>query len=510
MADIDADAIWALSDALAVEPTTEQRTASATVSRIDNDGTIWVRLAGAESATPVNGGCTVEVEPNDAVTVRIENGRCAITGSTSKPATNSAAVESRVAPVENTAMDAKSEATTARKIANEAANVAAATGQYFWHDENGAHVSIEAQNPTGASNSVWNSLGLLIRKAANNLVSITASAIAFFDGNGNADSNIVARFGADGAQIGKSGAAHSIIDANGQRFYGGSNGTTQLANIGYGQTATESGTTTSLYYTFGTRAANSTIGAKSLAEGNDVTASGRYSHAEGQETIASGHYGAHAEGFYTHATGDSSHAQNMSTRAVCHAQTVIGTYNVEDDPTITTHPNEIPYFGSYALIVGNGTSNSDRHNAFTVSWDGSAFCYKELNAQTVRARTAFKIGNTEITDFVVEQGTSGIWTYRKWSSGIAECWGRYSGSIAVNVAAAAYGGYRSAQITVPLPSGFFTAAPRVTGTFTSAQGIWLNNMAGTTASNVLFYLSSGTSYTAATRYVDIHAFGNWK
>lgn len=24
--------------------------------------------------------------------------------------------------------------------------------------------------------------------------------------------------------------------------------------------------------------------------------------------------------------------------------------------------------------------------------------------------------------YIVEQGTSGIWTYRKWSDGIAECW----------------------------------------------------------------------------------------
>lgn len=28
-----------------------------------------------------------------------------------------------------------------------------------------------------------------------------------------------------------------------------------------------------------------------------------------------------------------------------------------------------------------------------------------------------------VGDFVVEQGTSGIWTYRKWNNGIAECWG---------------------------------------------------------------------------------------
>lgn len=29
------------------------------------------------------------------------------------------------------------------------------------------------------------------------------------------------------------------------------------------------------------------------------------------------------------------------------------------------------------------------------------------------------------TDMVVEEGTSGIWTYRKWSNGTAECWGTY-------------------------------------------------------------------------------------
>ena len=28
------------------------------------------------------------------------------------------------------------------------------------------------------------------------------------------------------------------------------------------------------------------------------------------------------------------------------------------------------------------------------------------------------------SDYVVEQGTDGIWTYRKWASGIAECWGK--------------------------------------------------------------------------------------
>ena len=32
--------------------------------------------------------------------------------------------------------------------------------------------------------------------------------------------------------------------------------------------------------------------------------------------------------------------------------------------------------------------------------------------------------STTSVDYIVDQGTSGIWTYRKWNSGIAECWGR--------------------------------------------------------------------------------------
>jgi hypothetical protein len=40
--------------------------------------------------------------------------------------------------------------------------------------------------------------------------------------------------------------------------------------------------------------------------------------------------------------------------------------------------------------------------------------------------------NSMKIDYVVEQGTSGIWTYRKWDSGIAECWGTYSNTISAS------------------------------------------------------------------------------
>lgn len=34
-------------------------------------------------------------------------------------------------------------------------------------------------------------------------------------------------------------------------------------------------------------------------------------------------------------------------------------------------------------------------------------------------------------DFVVDYGCIGIWSYRKWNSGFAECWGKYTGTVAL-------------------------------------------------------------------------------
>lgn len=40
----------------------------------------------------------------------------------------------------------------------------------------------------------------------------------------------------------------------------------------------------------------------------------------------------------------------------------------------------------------------------------------------VRYRTKAELQGDLAADYIVEQGTSGIWAYRKWASGVAECW----------------------------------------------------------------------------------------
>ena len=136
---------------------------------------------------------------------------------------------------------------------------------------------------------------------------------------------------------------------------------------------------------FNSYAYNKAIGNYSHAEGGDTTALGNCSHAEGSNTNATGNYShaegqsakaradySHAEGSGTTASGIVSHAEGGSTSAnsVCsHAegaytiassayQHVQGKYNTEDTNN------------KYAFIIGNGTSNSARSNAFAVDWNG--------------------------------------------------------------------------------------------------------------------------------------------
>ena len=126
-------------------------------------------------------------------------------------------------------------------------------------------------------------------------------------------------------------------------------------------------------------------GSYSHAEGYNTTASGSYSHAEGYNTTASGHT-SHAEGSYTTASGSYSRAEGRYTTASAHAShaegyntTASGSYSHAEGSYTTASGsyshvegkyNIIDNANKYAHIIGNGTSDSDRSNAFTVDWNG--------------------------------------------------------------------------------------------------------------------------------------------
>lgn len=84
---------------------------------------------------------------------------------------------------------------------------------------------------------------------------------------------------------------------------------------------------------------------------------GNVAHAEGNYCFAVG-TGSHAEGYHTKALHEASHAEGVGTITYREGQLVIGWYNA------TPASNDL-------FVIGNGTSDEARNNAFVVSLDGS-------------------------------------------------------------------------------------------------------------------------------------------
>ena len=105
---------------------------------------------------------------------------------------------------------------------------------------------------------------------------------------------------------------------------------------------------------------NAAFGIGSHTEGANTLASGNYAHSEGLKNLASGNQ-SHAEGYDTQAKGDGSHTEGLRTIARGVWSHVQGKYNEEDTSN------------TYAHIVGNGTSETDRKNIHTTDWNGNAW-----------------------------------------------------------------------------------------------------------------------------------------
>ena len=121
-----------------------------------------------------------------------------------------------------------------------------------------------------------------------------------------------------------------------------------------------------------------------------------------------------------------------------------------------------------------------------------------------------KLITSNVADFVVDQNTTGMWTWRKWDSGIYECWGNKTASYAVNTSSTSYGGYRSGALNIDAFPLTLTEEPTITATVTSGSaGVWVNNISATTSGGT-FYLSCGASQAASNRTISFHVIGKWK
>lgn len=117
------------------------------------------------------------------------------------------------------------------------------------------------------------------------------------------------------------------------------------------------------------------------------------------------------------------------------------------------------------------------------------------------------IEGSPIADFVVEQGISGIWIYRKWNSGIAECWGK--GNVPLTCTNQQGNTYFSDNKSIALPSGLFTQAIMANAECEDPW-CWTGNVSVST-SYIYFKVIKGDPYSTEFS-PDIHMFvkGKWK
>ena len=127
MAGIGMDLIKRLIDSLTPKASYTEERAVGTVTRKDQDGTVWVRLLGADDDTPTVTP-SVTVESGDVVDVLIRNKTARIGGNASSPATSTAYVEN-VRDVANQAVSDAAKAALAASSAQDSADAAAESAE---------------------------------------------------------------------------------------------------------------------------------------------------------------------------------------------------------------------------------------------------------------------------------------------------------------------------------------------------------------------------------------------
>lgn len=106
---------------------------------------------------------------------------------------------------------ASSVAVAANATANTASSAISSVKQHFFSDDGGVHVSTGVDQAAGTNNILINALGILLRTFQYNLLSLTRSGMAIYDGLGNTAANIIGVFKSDRIELGKNDGSDSHV-----------------------------------------------------------------------------------------------------------------------------------------------------------------------------------------------------------------------------------------------------------------------------------------------------------
>lgn len=121
--------------------------------------------------------------------------------------------------------------------------------------------------------------------------------------------------------------------------------------------------------------------------------------------------------------------------------------------------------------------------------------------------------NLTQSDWIVEQGINGIWMWRKWQSGLAECWGQYSYTSSTSTVWSAPLYYSDSVSAQPYPFTFKSIPMEWASVDSSTNALWLykessgHNTVSSTAVYRPIKVSAFSSNTFDIRY---YVVGRWK
>lgn len=121
------------------------------------------------------------------------------------------------------------------------------------------------------------------------------------------------------------------------------------------------------------------------------------------------------------------------------------------------------------------------------------------------------ISQNKATPHIIESGKSGIWSYRKWSNGTAECWGSTWSPTIYAITNQIENLYYTDEMSVNLPSVLFVATP--TANCNISDPWCLVNAVRADTDKVYFKICRGGSYTNSAGTFSVllqwHVIGRW-
>lgn len=164
------------------------------------------------------------------------------------------------------------------------------------------------------------------------------------------------------------------------------------------------------------------------------------------------------------------------------------------DATATPTPNKVSKFDSDAFMNSEDMSNSDIEDFI-----------EDLDLSGSGGSSGGTI--TNIADYVVEEGVNGDSAYRKWDSGIAECWIKTTQNVALNNT---YGSLYQGTWDWSFPITFLDTPIVTCSYFKWGTGASWGTIAGVSGTDVTLRGIDVVSRASGSTIIHAYAIGKWK